>query len=175
MGGSTCVDEIRIWVHVQEVLKCYSFRLATNSLLISSVTMLLLWSSDQKINIIYCGDWSHDTKETGKGKTKLTFHEAVEELESSLQHFLRLGVVVASLEIYCVSHEEQIHLILSSLMHSLQGEQRDLQHLGGLMMEWAGRHYSNWWVLCFWSKKNMRSRKLNNSISNLESNGRENW
>ena len=117
----------------------------------------------------------HDTKETGKGKTKLTFHEAAEELESSLQHFLRLEVVVAPLEIYCVSHEVQIHLILSSLMHSLKGEQRDLQHLGGLMMEWAGRHYSNWWVLCSWSKKNMRSRKLNNNISNLESNGRENW
>ena len=65
----------------------------------------------------------------------------MEELESSLQHFLRLEVVVAPLEIYCVSHEEQIHLILSSLMHSLQGEQRDLQHLGGLMMVWAGRHY----------------------------------
>jgi len=76
-------------------------------------------------------------------RRKLTFHEAVVELECSLQHFLCLGVVIASLEFYCVSHEEQTRLILSSLMHCLQGEQRGLQHLVGLMMVWAEKRYSN--------------------------------
>jgi hypothetical protein len=78
-----------------------------------------------------------------KRKKKLTFHEAAVELGRSLQHFLCLGIVIASLEIYCASHEEQTHLIPSSLMHCLQGEQRDLQHLGDLMMMWAERHHSN--------------------------------
>jgi hypothetical protein len=82
-------------------------------------------------------------KRNGKKKKKLTFHGAAVELGCSLQHFLCLRVVLPPLEIYCASHEEQTYLIPSSLMHCLQGEQRDLQHLGDLMMMWAEIHHSN--------------------------------